>query len=102
MTPGTALLASGTRVADYFYNDDFPNLRLPLYAKNEMGDLPAAENRESATSTKEIVTQWSGKRRAKTAGMATTLARVNARPAITGIRKDDEGNCAVARTERRP
>jgi hypothetical protein len=35
--------------------------RLALYAKNEKGDLTAAEKREFAASIKEIVTQWKRK-----------------------------------------
>src|ERR1700704_5329151 len=38
----------GARVVYYFYNEDFPILLLALYAKNEKGDLTAAEKREFA------------------------------------------------------
>jgi hypothetical protein len=34
----------GARVVYYFYNEDFPIFLLALYAKNEKGDLTAAEN----------------------------------------------------------
>ncbi len=51
----------GTRVVYYFYNEDFPILLLALYAKNEKGDLTAAEKREFAASMREIVRQWKEK-----------------------------------------
>ena len=51
----------GTRVVYYFYNEDFPILLLALYAKNEKGDLTAAEKREFAALMREIVRQWKEK-----------------------------------------
>lgn len=51
----------GTRVVYYFYNENFPILLLALYAKNEKGDLTAAEKREFAAAMREIVRQWKEK-----------------------------------------
>src|SRR3954449_1901858 len=51
----------GARVVYYFYNESFPILLLALYAKNEKGDLTAAEKRELAASVKVKVTQWQRK-----------------------------------------
>jgi hypothetical protein len=51
----------GARVVYYFYNESFPILLLALYAKNEKGDLTAAEKRELAASIKVKVTQWQRK-----------------------------------------
>jgi hypothetical protein len=51
----------GARVVYYFYNENFPILLLALYAKNEKGDLTAAEKRELAASIKMKVTQWQRK-----------------------------------------
>jgi hypothetical protein len=55
----------GARVVYYFYDADFPILLLALYAKNEKGDLTAAEKKEFAAFTKETVRQWTGRRRKK-------------------------------------
>jgi hypothetical protein len=38
-----------------------PILLLALYAKNEKGDLSAAEKKELTALVKEIVTQWQKK-----------------------------------------
>ena len=54
---------SGARVVYYFYDADFPILLLALYAKNEKGDLSAAEKREFAALTKETVRQWTTRRK---------------------------------------
>ncbi len=51
----------GARVVYYFYNEDFPIFLLALYAKNEKGDLTAAEKREFAMFAKEIKIQWKRK-----------------------------------------
>ena len=51
----------GARVIYYFYNEDFPIFLLALYAKNEKGDLTAAEKREFAMFAKEIKIQWKRK-----------------------------------------
>jgi hypothetical protein len=51
----------GARVVYYFHNESFPILLLALYAKNEKGDLTAAEKRELAASIKVKVTQWQRK-----------------------------------------
>lgn len=51
------------RVVYYFYDADFPILLLALYAKNEKGDLTAAEKKEFAAFTKETVRQWTARRR---------------------------------------
>ena len=51
----------GARVVYYSYNERFPILLLALYAKNEKGDLTAAEKRELAASIKVKVTQWQRK-----------------------------------------
>lgn len=53
----------GARVVYYFYDTDFPILLLALYAKNEKGDLSAAEKREFATFAKDTVRQWTAKRK---------------------------------------
>lgn len=53
----------GARVVYYFYDADFPILLLALYSKNEKGDLTAAEKKEFATFVKEIVQQWTAKRK---------------------------------------
>jgi hypothetical protein len=51
----------GARVVYYFHDDRVPILLLALYAKNEKGDLTAAEKKELATLVKEIVAQWKRK-----------------------------------------
>src|SRR3954453_21242731 len=51
----------GARVVYYFYNESFPILLLALYAKNEKGDLTAAEKRELAMFAKEMMIQWQRK-----------------------------------------
>jgi hypothetical protein len=51
----------GARVVYYFYNEDFPIFLLALYAKNEKGNLTAAEKREFAMFAKEIKIQWKRK-----------------------------------------
>jgi hypothetical protein len=51
----------GARVIYYFHDEDMPILLLAIYAKNEKGDLSAAEKRELATLVKEIVAQWKRK-----------------------------------------
>jgi len=48
----------GARVVYYFHDDRVPILLLALYAKNDKGDLTAAEKKEFAASVKEIVKQW--------------------------------------------
>lgn len=53
----------GARVVYYFHDTGYPILLLALYAKNEKGDLTAAEKREFATFVKEIVRQWTTKRK---------------------------------------
>lgn len=51
----------GGRVIYYFYNVANPILLLALYAKNEKGDLSAAEKKELAGLVKEIANQWKRK-----------------------------------------
>jgi hypothetical protein len=51
----------GARVVYYFYNEAFPIFLLALYAKNEKGDLTAAEKREFAMFAKEMTIQWKRK-----------------------------------------
>jgi hypothetical protein len=51
----------GARVVYYFHDEQVPILLLALYAKNEKGDLSAAEKRELAALVKEIVRQWKRK-----------------------------------------
>jgi hypothetical protein len=51
----------GARVVYYFHDDRVPILLLALYAKNEKGDLTAAEKKELAALVKEIVAQWKRK-----------------------------------------
>ncbi|HEV7876869.1 type II toxin-antitoxin system RelE/ParE family toxin [Bradyrhizobium sp.] len=51
----------GARVVYYFYNEDFPIFLLALHAKNEKGDLTAAEKREFALFAKKIKIQWKRK-----------------------------------------
>jgi hypothetical protein len=48
----------GARVVYYFHDADFPVLLLAIYAKNEKGDLSAAEKKEFAALVKEIMAQW--------------------------------------------
>lgn len=51
----------GARVVYYYHDDQVPILLLALYAKNEKGDLTAAEKKEFAAGVKEIVRQWQRK-----------------------------------------
>ncbi len=51
----------GARVVYYFHDAGVPILLLALYAKNEKGDLTAAEKKEFAALVKEIVAQWKRK-----------------------------------------
>jgi hypothetical protein len=53
----------GARVVYYFYDADHPILLLALYAKNEKGDLTAAEKKEFAAFAEETVRQWTAKRK---------------------------------------
>lgn len=48
----------GARVIYYFYDTDVPILLLALYAKNEKGDLTAAERREFGELARKAVLQW--------------------------------------------
>ncbi len=48
----------GARVIYYFHDERMPILLLAIYAKNEKGDLSAAEKREFAGLAKEITAQW--------------------------------------------
>src|SRR5689334_25279696 len=60
---GSAGKRGGARVIYYFYNADHPILLLALYAKNEKGDLAATEKKEFAAFAKEIVRQWTARRK---------------------------------------
>ncbi|HZP76129.1 MAG TPA: type II toxin-antitoxin system RelE/ParE family toxin [Pseudolabrys sp.] len=51
----------GARVVYYFHNPDHPILLLALYAKNDKGDLTAAEKRQLAVLVKEVMRQWQRK-----------------------------------------
>jgi hypothetical protein len=51
----------GARVVYYYHDDPVPILLLALYAKNQKGDLTAAEKKEFAARVKEIVRQWQRK-----------------------------------------
>jgi hypothetical protein len=43
----------------YYYHDErLPIFLLALYAKNEKGDLTAAEKKEFASLVKEMVAEW--------------------------------------------
>ena len=42
----------------YFHDEHVPILLLALYAKNEKGDLTAAEKKELGATVKELVKQW--------------------------------------------
>jgi hypothetical protein len=53
----------GARVVYYFHDAEIPIFLLALYAKNEKGDLSAAEKREFAILVTELVKQWQKKRR---------------------------------------
>jgi hypothetical protein len=48
----------GARVIYYFHDVDIPIFLVALYAKNEKGDLTAAEKKEFAVLVKELVLQW--------------------------------------------
>jgi hypothetical protein len=48
----------GARVIYYFYDIDVPILLLALYAKNEKGDLTAAERKEFGELARKAVLQW--------------------------------------------
>ena len=51
----------GARVVYYYHDDHIPILLLALYAKNEKGDLTAAEKKGLVALIKEVVAQWKGK-----------------------------------------
>jgi hypothetical protein len=48
----------GARVVYYFHDVGVPIFLLAIYAKNEKGDLTAAEKREFSGLVKELVAQW--------------------------------------------
>lgn len=48
----------GARVIYYFHDVDIPIFLVALYAKNEKGDITAAEKKEFAALVKELVVQW--------------------------------------------
>ena len=48
----------GARVVYYFHDASIPIHLLAIYAKNEKGDLSAAEKKEFAALIKEIVARW--------------------------------------------
>lgn len=48
----------GARVIYYFHDVNIPIFLVALYAKNEKGDLTAAEKKEFAVLVKELVLQW--------------------------------------------
>ncbi len=48
----------GARVIYYFHDASVPIFLLAIYAKNEKGDLTAAEKREFSGLVKELVSQW--------------------------------------------
>jgi hypothetical protein len=48
----------GARVVYYFHDAGVPIFLLAIYAKNEKGDLTAAEKREFSGLVKELVAQW--------------------------------------------
>jgi hypothetical protein len=48
----------GARVIYYFHDVDTPIFLVALYAKNEKGDITAAEKKEFAALVKELVVQW--------------------------------------------
>ena len=48
----------GARFVYYFHSPDVPILLLALYAKNEKGDLTAAEKKEFASLLTKLVAQW--------------------------------------------
>lgn len=48
----------GARVIYYFYDDGVPILLLALYAKNEKGDLGAADKKEFGALAKKVMRQW--------------------------------------------
>jgi hypothetical protein len=51
----------GARVVYYYHGERLPIFLLALYAKNEKGDLTAAEKKEFAALVKEMVAQWQRK-----------------------------------------
>lgn len=48
----------GARVIYYYHDDRLPIFLLALYAKNDKGDLTAAEKKELAALVKKMVAQW--------------------------------------------
>ncbi len=52
---------SGARVVYFFHDASMPIFLLAIYAKNEKGDLTAAERKEFAGLVKELATQWKRK-----------------------------------------
>jgi mRNA-degrading endonuclease RelE of RelBE toxin-antitoxin system len=48
----------GSRVVYYFHDDSVPIFLLAIYAKNEKGDLSAAEKKELSILMKEMISQW--------------------------------------------
>lgn len=51
----------GARVVYFFHDAGMPIFLLAIYAKNEKGDLTAAERKEFAGLVKELATQWKRK-----------------------------------------
>lgn len=51
----------GARVVYYYHDIRLPIFLLALYAKNDKGDLRAAEKKELAALVKDMVTQWQRK-----------------------------------------
>jgi RelE toxin of RelE / RelB toxin-antitoxin system len=51
----------GARVVYYFHDAGVPIFLLAVYAKNEKGDLTAAEKHEFSGLVKELVAQWQRK-----------------------------------------
>jgi hypothetical protein len=48
----------GARVVYYYHDDRVPLFLLAMYAKNQKGDLTAAEKKEFASLVKQMVAEW--------------------------------------------